>query len=43
MVFFVRVNNIIAGLVNNETQNKFNPYVPIIEVMLKNSFCCDKL
>ena len=36
--FFLLNSNIrIAGLENKEIQNKLNPYVPIIEVILSTS------
>ena len=37
MSFFVSLKINIAGLANKEIQNKFKPYVPIIEMILKNS------
>ena len=33
----------IAGLINNEIQNKLNPYVPIKAIMLKISVWLKKL
>ena len=43
MFFFDLLKNIIAGLVNKEMQNKFNPQVPMIEVMLKSSSWLERL
>ena len=40
---FVSLKMNVAGLVNKEIQNKLNPYVPNIEVMLKNSNWLEKL
>ena len=37
MSFFESLNIKTAGLTNKEIQNKLNPYVPIIEVILKIS------
>ena len=43
MSFFDSLNIKTAGLTNKEMQNKLNPYVPIIDVMLKISKCFEKL
>ena len=41
--FFDSFNIIIAGLVNKDIQNKLNPYVPTIEVILSISSSLEKL
>ena len=41
--FLVSLKINIDGLVNKEIQNKLNPYVPIIEVILKISNWFEKL
>ena len=41
--FFLFLNMNIAGLVNREIQNKFNPYVPITEDMLSIFYWFKKL
>ena len=43
MSFFVSLRIKIAGLVNNEIQNKLNPYVPINEAILNISKWLTKL
>ena len=41
--FLLSFNKNIAGLVNNEIQNKLKPYIPITEVMLRISKFLEKL
>ena len=40
--FFLSSKKSNEGLVNNEIQNKLNPYVPIIEIMLNKNIWLEK-